>query len=267
MRDAGRLLLFCGLSSMVSGAIYGSYFGLPALKKFALWHDPLEGDPLGFMSAAIGIGIVLMSLGLVFNVINHFRRGQVLGGILDKFGVAGLLFYWGSLALVLKFAAFQSMGLVKTAIVVFLLIPVLGWTLKEPVEFARKRRARPAPAGGSLSASFMESLVGVFEAMMSYFSNTISFVRLAAYAMSHSALLLAAFMMAEQVRHFPAVGGLLSVLVVVLGNLVAIVLEGIVAAVQALRLEYYEFFSKFFSGGGRPFQPFCLIARAQVHPG
>jgi len=70
----------------------------------------------------------------------------------------------------------------------------------------------------------------------------------------------AAFMMAEQVKHFPVGGGLLSVLVIILGNLVALVLEGIIASVQALRLEYYEFFGKFFSGSGQPFKPFCLVA-------
>jgi V/A-type H+-transporting ATPase subunit I len=82
-------------------------------------------------------------------------------------------------------------------------------------------------------------------------------VRLAAYAMSHAALLVAAFMMAEEVRHFSG-GGVLSLLVIVLGNLVAIVLEGIIASVQALRLEYYEFFGKFFSGRGQAFAPFRL---------
>ena len=262
MRDAGLLLLFCGLSSMVFGVLYGSCFGLPALKRFALWHDPLEGDPLGFMSIGIGIGIGLMSLGLVLNVINQVRRGHLLSGVLDKFGMAGLVFYWGALVLILKPAAIQSRGL--GAGILFLLLPVLGWMLKEPVEVLRAHRARPAAAGGSLSACFMESLLEVFEGLMSYFSNTISFVRLAAYAMSHSALLLAAFMLAEQIKHVPAAGGLLSVLVIVLGNLVAIVLEGIVAAVQALRLEYYEFFSKFYSGNGQPFQPFSLAGAGQV---
>jgi V/A-type H+-transporting ATPase subunit I len=76
--------------------------------------------------------------------------------------------------------------------------------------------------------------------------------------MSHAALLFAAFMLAEEVKHFPVGGGPLSLLVIILGNLVAIVLEGIIASVQALRLEYYEFFGKFFSGSGQPFEPFRL---------
>jgi V/A-type H+-transporting ATPase subunit I len=109
----------------------------------------------------------------------------------------------------------------------------------------------------------MESCVGAFEAVLSYLANTISFVRLAAYAMSHAALLFAAFMLAAVVKDIPFGGGLWSLLVIILGNLVAIVLEGIIASVQALRLEYYEFFGKFYSGGGQPFEPFRLASHSK----
>lgn len=264
-RDAGRLLLFCGLASAGFGAVYGSYFGLPQLKRFAFWHDPLEGDPMGFMATAVGIGIGLMSLGLLLNVINHFRRRHVLAGWFGRFGVAGMIFYWGSLALLLKYTAIESRGLVTPAIILFLAAPLAAWALWEPIEFLRRRRAAPAAAtGGSLAVAILQSLVEVFEGVLGYLSNTISFVRLAAYAMSHSALLLAAFMMAEQAKHLPFGGSVLAVLVVLCGNLLALVLEGIVAAVQALRLEYYEFFSKFFSGGGQPFKPFRLFGEGQI---
>jgi V/A-type H+-transporting ATPase subunit I len=79
--------------------------------------------------------------------------------------------------------------------------------------------------------------------------------------MSHAALLVAAFMLAEQVRHLPLAGTVGGIVVVILGNLVAIVLEGIIASVQALRLEYYEFFGKFFSGDGQAFEPFRLAGK------
>jgi vacuolar-type H+-ATPase subunit I/STV1 len=69
------------------------------------------------------------------------------------------------------------------------------------------------------------------------------------------------------VQDFPIGGGLWSVVVIIFGNLIAIVLEGIIASVQALRLEYYEFFGKFFSGSGQAFEPFLFTAgnRAPVH--
>lgn len=261
IRDLGILLLFGGLSSMAFGFVYGSCFGLAQFKPYALWHDPLEGDPLRLMYSAIGIGVVMISLGLMLNVINRFRRGDVIGGFLDKFGVVGVLFYWGTLALITKYAAIQSRGLVNLAIVLFLGLPIVGWALKEPIEyFLTCRAGHPIEPGGGLFAAITESLVGAFEGVLSYLASTISFVRLAAYAMSHAALLVAAFMMAAEVKHLSIGGSVLSVLVIILGNLVAIILEGIIASVQALRLEYYEFFGKFFSGGGQAFTPFRLTA-------
>lgn len=223
---------------------------------------------MALMYGAIGIGVVMISLGLILNIINRFRRGDVIGGFLDKFGVVGVIFYWGMLAFVTKYAAIESRGLVNLAIVLFLVLPLVGWALKEPIQyFVQRNTGNPVDMGGSLFVSITESLVGAFEAVLSYLANTISFVRLAAYAMSHAALLVAAFMLAEEVRYFSFGGGVLSVLVIILGNLVAIVLEGIIASVQALRLEYYEFFGKFFSGSGQPFKPFRLVVNGMTWKG
>ncbi len=264
-RDGGLLLLFAGLSSIVFGIIYGSYFGLTSLKHYALWHDPLEGDPMKLMYGAIGFGMVMISLGLILNVINRFRRGDVLGGLLDKFGLVGMLFYWGALALLTKLVALESGTLMKLAVIVFFVLPIIGWAVKEPIEYFAARHAKHTTrAHGSLFEAMTESLVGAFEAVLSYLANTISFVRLAAYAMSHAALLVAAFMMAGEVKHLSPGGGVLSVFIIILGNLVAIILEGIIASVQALRLEYYEFFGKFYSGSGQPFKPFRLARYEQA---
>ena len=259
LRDVGLLLLFAGLSSVAFGMVYGSYFGLDQFKQYALWHDPLEGDPMVLMYGAIGVGVVMISLGLILNVINRFWRGDVIGAFWDKFGLVGVLFYWGTLALITKYAAIRSRGLVPLAIVLFLVLPIVGWALKEPIEYFKHRRTgHVQETGGGLFAACTESLVGTFEAILSYLANTISFVRLAAYAMSHAALLVAAFMMAGELKQLSVGGDVLSVLMIVFGNVVAMVLEGIIASVQALRLEYYEFFGKFFSGSGPAFKPFRL---------
>ena len=265
VRDFGLLLFFGGASSIMFGVIYGSYFGIAFFKKYALWHDPLEGDPIRLMFGAIGFGVVMMSLGLILNVVNRFRRGDVIGGFLDKFGLAGLLFYWGALVLLTNRAAIESWGLTGLSIALFLVLPIVGWASKEPIEhFLHRAAVERSEASGGLVSALIESFVGAFEAVLSYLANTISFVRLAAYAMSHAALLVAAFMLAAQVREFSVGGGLWSLLVIILGNLIAIILEGIIASVQALRLEYYEFFGKFFSGNGQPFEPFRLALDGQA---
>jgi V/A-type H+-transporting ATPase subunit I len=260
MKDIGVLLLSGGLSSTIFGVVYGSYFGIEHFKKYALWHDPLEGDPMQLMYGAIGIGIAMISLGIILNIINNLRRGDIISGILDKFGLIGLLFYWGTLVLLLWGPAIRSQGLMTVWVVVFLVLPLVGWSLKEPIEhFVRRRGNNKVEGSDGIAGAVMESCVGAFEAILSYLANTISFVRLAAYSMSHAALLVAAFMLAATVKEFPFGGNVWSLLIIILGNLIAIVLEGIIASVQALRLEYYEFFGKFFSGSGKPFEPFRLV--------
>jgi V/A-type H+-transporting ATPase subunit I len=264
IKDLGVLFLFGGLSSIIFGVVYGSYFGMEAMKKYALWHDPLEGNPIQLMYGAIGIGVAMISLGLILNIINRFRQGDVIGGVLDKFGLVGLLFYWGTFVLLTRGSTIQSWGLMSTSVILFLVVPIVGWSLKEPLEhFLRHRTGYQKETADGLASAFMESCVGAFEAILSYLANTISFVRLAAYAMSHAALLFAAFMVSAEVRDIPIGGGLFSLLVIILGNIIAIVLEGIIASVQALRLEYYEFFSKFYSGNGQPFEPFRLVTDAK----
>jgi len=79
--------------------------------------------------------------------------------------------------------------------------------------------------------------------------------------MSHAAILMATFAVADAVSEAPAVGGVLYILVAIVGNAIALVLEGVVVAVQVLRLEYYEFFGKFFSGTGLPYRPFSFLGK------
>ncbi len=260
VRDVGVLLVLAGLSSMGFGAVYGSYFGITSLRVHALWRDPLEGNPMELMQGAVGLGVVIISIGVILNVINRFRRRDWVGGFLDSFGVVGALFYWGVLGLILKYAALRERGLVGLVVTLVVVLPIVAWALREPLVHALNRRAkRPTHMSGFFEAT-MESIVEAFEAVLSYMANTISFVRLAAYAMSHAAVLMATFVMAAEVRKISNGGDVLSVLVIIAGNLVAILLEGVIAAVQALRLEYYEFFGKFFSGSGHAFTPFRLGA-------
>lgn len=257
-RDVGLLLLFNGLASAAFGGVYGSVFGIPELRVYALWHDPLEANPVVFMGWALGVGVTLMSLGLVLNVIDRLRQGDWLGSWLGKSGIAGMVFYWSALAWLWSSATLHGRGELQGAWWVVLGIPVMAWIVREPMDWLRSRATGATGPSGAFLGAVIQGVVGAFEGVLLYLANTISFVRLAAYAMSHAALLMAAFSLAEETRRWAAGGAVLSVVVIVLGNVAAIVLEGIVAAVQALRLEYYEFFGKFFSGAGQPFRPFSL---------
>jgi V/A-type H+-transporting ATPase subunit I len=250
---------------MVFGWIYGSCFGLEWFKHHALWRDPLEGDPLGLIRWALVMGVMMISLGLVLNIINRLRRGDVWGGCLDPFGLVGVVFYWGALVWMLRPAGLEVW---RGGLLLGVGLALLGMALREPLARGVKRPQGTEGAGGEgWAGALIESVVGAFEAVLSYLANTISFVRLAAYAMSHAALLAAVFAVAAQLRHVPEIGGMLAVGMIVLGNVGALALEGLIATVQALRLEYYEFFGKFFSGSGRPFAPFRLAAGARARAG
>ena len=108
-------------------------------------------------------------------------------------------------------------------------------------------------------ASLVESVVEVLDTVISSISNTATFIRLAAFALSHAGLFMATFSVADAVSH-TAGGTIGAVLVIVLGNVVIIALEGLIVSIQSIRLEYYEFFSKFYSGGGEEYRPLHIAA-------
>jgi V/A-type H+-transporting ATPase subunit I len=265
-KDGGLLMVYCGTFSMLFGAAYGSFFGLERFKTLALWHDPLAGDPLALIYGAVVLGVGMISLGVSLNIVNHFRQGDVLGAVLDKFGIAGVVFYWSMLGLIPQATTPGAHEFPYLALIGLAVGTIMAWVVRDVVQEARERKIRPCGAARrGMGTVLAESFVGAFEGILSYFANTVSFVRLAAYAMSHAALLLAAFMMAEELKRSGTTGGLLGVGIIILGNLVAIVLEGIIVAVQALRLEYYEFFGKFFSGAGEAFKPFSCISQETIN--
>jgi V/A-type H+-transporting ATPase subunit I len=271
-----RLLQWAGSVSAGFGWIYGSCFGLPAFQAYALWHDPLEGDPLLLVGAALGLGVVTLSLAIGLNILNRVRQRDWLGVVLNPFGATGALFYasavlgWMVHARILDRLAWVPAWVFMAGTA----LPVALWCVAGPIEWWWSRRFRdcsmtaekgsPCPETsatttarrGTLMGCWVESMVEAFESVLLYLSNTISFVRLAAYALSHAAILSATVLMAEEVRTVPALGGWLAAGVLVGGNLVAFVLEGVIAGVQALRLQYYEFLGKFYSGEGHPFTPF-----------
>jgi len=103
----------------------------------------------------------------------------------------------------------------------------------------------------------MRAIFELFETFISLFSNTLSYVRMGAFAVAHGALSLVVFIIAEAVSPGQGLGYWI---ILALGNVFVIGFEGMIVGIQTLRLEYYEFFSKFFSGGGIRYRPLTLIS-------
>ena len=107
------------------------------------------------------------------------------------------------------------------------------------------------------SRSITESFINLMREILESITNTVSFIRLGAFALAHSTLFLAVFTVARFLETEKG-GGFFYWLIIVAGNIFIIILEGIIVAIQTLRLEYYEFFKRFFEGGGTPYRPFKI---------
>jgi V/A-type H+-transporting ATPase subunit I len=264
LRDMAFLIMAAAASSIGFGVLYGSYFG--PVDGWAVWVEPLSQtrphDMMTLISVAMLAGAAIMTIGLIFNIYNRLRQGDVAGGLCDRFGLAGALVYWALLWVGVQAAAsvlgYSGSGAVSRATLwtaVLIIVPcVIVIFLREPVMAVVHRRH--GGHGESLVEAVVVAAVEVMETFTNYLANSLSFIRLAAYAVAHGALLLATLKMAAALGHVPAAGKPLQILILVLGNAVIIVLEGLVAAIQAVRLEYYEFFGKFFTANGRAYVPF-----------
>ena len=133
-------------------------------------------------------------------------------------------------------------------------IPLLAIFLKEPLERMVEKKGNAFPETGK-GMFFVQAFFELFDVLLSYFSNTISFVRVGAYAVSHAAMMEVVLMLGGITDG----AGNPNWIIIVLGNIIVCGLEGLVVGIQVLRLEYYEMFSRFYKGTGRKFEPFRSV--------
>jgi V/A-type H+-transporting ATPase subunit I len=267
-RDLGFLIFAAGLASALFGAFFqGSFFG----KSLAGWGFPLTlgfepmrfevggagagGHIVRYLLLAVGLGMVLISLGTVLNVINRLRAGDFEGGLLGRFGLVGVVFYWGAVAVAVKLAVAGAGAADVWLVAGLVLLPLLLLTLHRPIYGLLSRR-RPVWGEHPVLGVF-EGLIEALEMVLTYTANTFSFLRVAAFALSHAALCFTIFVLLRLVSDLPG-GPLWSAILFVVGTAFVIALEGLIVAVQIMRLEYYEFFTKFFRGEGVRYEPFRL---------
>jgi V/A-type H+/Na+-transporting ATPase subunit I len=233
----GTLMAAAGASGMLFGLLYGAAFGHPVLH--AAWLRPLEGIWTVLLTA-VGGGVVLLNIGFALNLANAWRSKDWPRLFLEKNGLVGIALYWTLLGGGLG----VYFGILSKR--VLLLIPVLCVLLWVHEPLAKWIWRRPsAPMGEALVTGFFE----LFETVTGYASNSLSFIRLGAFAVAHEGL-------SGLVVSYS--GGRWGWLVLLLGTVLIVGFEGVIVGIQALRLEYYEFFGRFFQGRGQPFVPLSL---------
>ncbi len=266
-----RLIAYCGGAAIVSGLLFGSVFGHELLPP--LWfnyHGAVtgtgHGGPVSSIYDILGItvrfGIVVMGMGMAINWINLIRKKKWFELVFDKAGVFGAWIYGAGAWMAFYFVAHDYKALPSMAVLALALgIPTLGLGLKAPLEFYRENRHEHKLFGGGTLFGFVLSwLVEVLEIYSGYLANTLSFMRVAGLGIAHVSLMTAF----AQIAAMTSPGGgttLWGVLILVLGNALVIALEGLSAGIQSLRLNYYEFFSKFFNGTGKAYRPISLRSR------
>ena len=243
-----------GVFSTIFGILFGSFFGFENLFP-ALWLRPMNnmmtvpfiGKLNTVFIVAIGFGMGLILLCMIFNIINAWKAHDTEHIWFDTNSVAGLVFYGSatvSIALILTGHTLPG------GILLFIMfgIPLILIFFKEPLTALVEKKSEIMPREKGMF--IVQGLFEMFEVLLSYFSNTLSFVRIGAFAVSHAAMMEVVLMLAG----FES--GHLNWIVVILGNLFVSGMEGLIVGIQVLRLEYYEMFSRFYKGTGRKFEPF-----------
>lgn len=254
-RDAGMLLALCGGSATVFGLLYGSVFGYenPAVLP-PVWLSPLHDVPR-LLGTAVVMGIVFNSIAVGINIINKIRAKHYFEGIFDRFGALGIVFYWGAIGIGLKAA---KAGELSGPMFVLLIIVPLGLLfIREPIHNLMRGKS---PLHTGVFSFLLESSIETMETVTAFLGSTVSFVRVGAFALSHAALCLAIYSVVGMIRDLP-LGNVWSVIILIFGNVLIIAMEGMVAMIQGVRLQYYELFSKYYKGDGVLYHPFRFSER------
>ena len=241
VRRVWRMIAAAGAASVGFGLLYGELFG-PTKVLPALWLAPLD-SPVRLLTLGIAVGACLLAAGYLMGIVNRWREGGPALALTAGSGVPGLMLLVGAGLIVAGIARhvprLEQAGLGVGALAMLALLVGLV------AEVGRR------------GAAVLEVLIRLLDSVLRLLSNVISFARLAAFGLMHAAIGLVVLHAAGSLTGTPA-GDAAAALVFTAGWAVAFALEGLVVAVQALRLEYYELFSHMFTRDGRAFRPFTL---------
>lgn len=248
-KNAGILLCYVGGSSMAFGFLFGSLFGFEDLA----WLPPLWLRPMDSVSEMFRVtlyfGMVMIFMSIAINMINAIRLRKFWDALFDKAGLLAAILYWSGIVMASRMVT-ESPG-IKSHL--YLITPFLMTAalillfFREPIVHLIQGRKKLFPEG--VLTGVISGLIELMEIVLGFLANTVSFIRVAAFGLVHAGLAMAIFALSETVE------GVGSVLVIIGGNILIILLEGLVVSIQAVRLEFYEFFHRFFKEGKVGYNP------------
>lgn len=249
----GEVGMRIGIFSAFFGLVFGSVFGNeevlnPMFHALGFAEKPFEVMDGNFVMplliCAISIGAVLILISMLINITQNIKNKHLGKALFSQNGVAGFVLY-GSL--LVGVALQMGMGievLTLPYILILIGIPAVLIFMQEPLERLMEHEA-PFPSG--FGGFFMEAFFEMFEICLTFLANTMSYLRVGGFVLSHAGMMLVVSTLMSMV-------GNASPIVFVLGNIFVMVLEGMIVGIQVLRLEFYEMFSRYFDGNGIAFK-------------
>lgn len=249
----GAVGMRLGISSTIFGFVFGSIFGSEALFEHFMepMFLPMESEnTMTLLMAAIATGVILIIISIAFNIILNLKKKHWGDLLFSQNGIAGLVFYVSVLLLVANMLVGLNLPLGGPLYIGLLIaMPVIMIFLKEPLSY-KLEGEKMFPHG--FGAFFTEAFFELFEVMLTFIANTMSFLRVGGFVLSHAGMMMVVYTLAEMVAGGTAIT-LSYLLVVVIGNAFVMCLEGMIVGIQVLRLEFYEMFSRYYEGKGKPF--------------
>ena len=251
--DLAGIISMAGIFSTIFGFMFGSIFGFEEVIP-ALWLRPREemitlpgvGSINTILVCAIVFGMFLTLVTMVLHIMNYSKQKNTEETYFGTNSFAGIIFY--GLVVVMIILVFSGHTVPAASLFgVLIALSALAMFFKEPLTKMIRKEKGPKIEGG-IVMFLVQGFFEMFEVCLSYFSNTLSFVRIGAFAVSHAAMMSVVLMLAGAEN-----GGSPNWVVVVLGNLFVMGIEGLIVGIQVLRLEFYELFSRYYRGDGKPF--------------
>jgi V/A-type H+-transporting ATPase subunit I len=265
LQSLGLLLVYAGFFATVFGFLYGSVFGFEGdhyehvfhSELHPLWMSPLE-NILTILGFAIDAGIVILVFAFLLGLFNNIRSRDWAHFWFGHTGVVAICFYFcfltvlngllGTTPIAPKIAAAIS----QLPLPFNILTPIFAVGLMFNGLFRNMVEGHRPLIEGGIGMFLVTSFMDLFEGTISMLSNTLSFVRVGAFAVAHGGLSLAIFSLAgEEID-------LGFWITIIIGNIFIIGFEGLIVYIQTMRLHYYEILGKFFHGGGTRFEPLVL---------
>lgn len=253
--ELGRVVARCSVFSVIFGFLYGSVFGYehvldPMFHALGFAEKPLEVlAPEGInniLIASVVAGVLIIVSAIVTGIISNLRKHIIAKTIFSVNGVSGLVFYVSLIALLLPMLGMELtfVGSVPY-LILCIAVPFFLMYFAEPLSALCAGEKPEGSVGDILLNGFFE----MFDTVLSFASNTMSFLRVGGFVLVHAGMMTVVFTLANMT------GGVFYVLIVAVGNVFVMALEALFVGIQVLRLEFYEIFSRFFDANGVPFAP------------